>query len=211
MKITFVYQQHKIIPFLQLHMKRVAAVAKTIADNETLPVDNEDIARAMLLHDMGNILKFKFDRFSKELEPEGKTYWERVQQEYKGKYGEDEHLATLSIAQELHMSDRVRELIGSVGFIQSKRNSERDDMSIKICCYSDQRVTPFGVTTLEERIAEARKRYLGNPKYDFDRDAPFLFTIEDQIFSKNKLKPGDITEESIEPLLHSDYFDSLEF
>src|SRR3989344_2472976 len=102
MKITEIYEKYKIPPNLQLHQLRVAGVASIICDNFDKPLDKGSIITTCLLHDMGNILKFNFDIFPEEFYgKQGRAYWEKVKQEFKEKYGEDEHKATHAIAEEL--------------------------------------------------------------------------------------------------------------
>ena len=55
-KISEIYAEYKIMPNLQMHMYRVAAVASLIYDNFNEPLNKEEIITACLLHDMGNII-----------------------------------------------------------------------------------------------------------------------------------------------------------
>src|SRR5690242_14147552 len=111
MGIADIYLQYKILPFLQLHQLRVAAVAVQICRSLSVEVDTNSATVASLLHDMGNILKFDFQAYPSAFEPEGISYWKRVQDEYRAKYGNDEHDATLTIARELGVSDAVLGII----------------------------------------------------------------------------------------------------
>lgn len=211
------------MPNLVEHQLRVAGVAMQICDafeNAGLNVDKDNVVKACLLHDMGNIIKFKLDYFPEHLEPEGLSYWQNIQNEYIEKYGKDEHHATLSIVRELNSSEEIFNLINSIGFLQASKNSESKDFSLKICCYADMRVSPSGVTSLDARLSDLRKRY-GNDRVE-DRSVNYvnrpsvateemrqvfessLFEIEKQIFNNLNIKPEDITEESVKR-----YFDYL--
>jgi len=54
-----IYTAYTVLPSLQLHMLRVAAVAKVICDNWIWEdFDKEATMTSCFLHDMGNILKF---------------------------------------------------------------------------------------------------------------------------------------------------------
>src|SRR5436305_1624080 len=110
--ITEIYEKYKIMPNLQLHQLRVAAVAKKISDNLVTQVDKAAVVEACLLHDMGNIIKFnlsKSPQFPSFLEPEGLKYWQAVKDDYLQKYQtEDEHQATLAIAKEIGASAKVQ-------------------------------------------------------------------------------------------------------
>lgn len=206
MKISEIYNQYRIIPNLQLHQLRVAAVAKQISDNMIINVDNASIVTAALLHDMGNIIKFDLNVFPDFLEPEGLEYWKKVKKSFHRDYGDDEHLAHIEIAKELKIDDKVIEIINNVGFSKSKANYENSSYENKIVAYSDMRVTPFKVVSLEERVYEGRKRYDQNTGEksvftEFEENYDYLKKIERQIFENNKLKPLNINDESTNQLI----------
>ena len=76
-----IYAEFKIMPNLQLHQLRVAAVGKLISEHFTVPVNVRDVVLACLFHDMGNILKFDLTQFPEFREPQGILYWEEVKKE----------------------------------------------------------------------------------------------------------------------------------
>ena len=197
------------MPNLRLHMFRVAGVASVICDNIAENVDRESVITACLLHDMGNIIKFKLDLFPTFLEPEGREYWQNVQNEYFKKYGKDEHVATLDIAREIDVNHKVMNLLESIGFTQAKENYETAYFDRKIAAYSDMRVEPHGVVSLEDRFRDGRKRTrIHKPNsHDeslFEEMSSFLRKIEKQIFEKTAIKTDDVTDEKI-----SDYVKKL--
>jgi hypothetical protein len=218
-KILEIYKKYQIMPQLAEHQFRVAAVAIVVLDNlSPLPnpplqgegrieVDRENIIKACLLHDMGNIIKYDI-KVSGELYPEKFSqedlkYWQKVKEEYIKKYGPDEHRASLEIAKAAGANERVLGLINAIGFQYGKNNAQSEDFGRKICAYSDMRVGPYGVITLEERFLDLRKRYDnkhrlmgGNEdlRLDFENG---LREIEKQIFARCNIKPEDITEDSI--------------
>ena len=197
------------MPNLRLHMYRVAGVASVICDNISENIDRESIIAACLLHDMGNIIKFKLDLFPTFLEPEGRDYWQNVQNEYFKKYGKDEHIATLDIAREIGVNDKVMNLLKNIGFTRAKENYESPDFDVKIAAYSDMRVEPHGVVSLEERLRDGRKRTrIHKPNsHDeslFEEMSIYLRKIEKQIFEKTSIKADDIIDVKI-----SDYVTKL--
>jgi len=203
MSIEHIYKKYKIMPNLQEHMLRTAAVASLICDNFDGPLPKEDIITACLLHDMGNILKFKLDIFPEFNEPESLEYWQNVQKEYKEKYGDGEHVATIKIARELQVYDKVIELINSISFSGIQKYVSGEDFSKKIPEYCDDRVDPFGIVSLEERFIDARKRYIHLDRNASERDAfeNAVKQMEKQIFTKCKIKPEDINNESVAPII----------
>lgn len=199
-KITDIYNEYKIMPNLQMHQLRVAAVAEQFCDSSDVVVDKKSIITACLLHDMGNIIKFKLGYFPEFLEPEGLEYWQNVQNEYVEKYGTDEHEAILMIAKELNMNDVVIKNVDAIGFPNWCNINEHGDLDNKICVYADARVAPFSVLNLDQRLQDGAKRYQGTDKsLDTKRDLLYdcVREIEKQIFSHSKINPEDITDTSI--------------
>ncbi len=202
MKIKDIYQKYKIMPNLRLHMYRVAGVASVICDFANITVDRQSIVSAALLHDMGNIIKFNLDLFPVFLKPEGKEYWHKVQNEYFEKYGQDEHVATIEIAKEIGVDEKVMDLLNNIGFSKMNFTSESSDFNLKIAAYSDMRVEPHGVVSLEKRLIDGRARNMvrksafGNDVI-YEKMASYLRKIEKQIFEKTLIKEDSITDEKI--------------
>jgi hypothetical protein len=203
--ISEIYKEYKTIPSLQEHMFRVAAVASLICDNFEGELPRKDIITACLLHDMGNIIKFRMDVMPQFFEPEGIGYWQKVQNEYKQKYGDNDHEANVKIIKELNISEKIASLanLNQFSLICEHRNSP--DMTIKIVHYSDGRVDPHGIVSYEERMEEARKRYANHNDFFVEERRRKLVAcgkdIEKQIFAKCKIRPEDITNESVAPII----------
>lgn len=199
--ITDIYEKYKIMPLLAMHQIRVAAVAMMICDSLSVLLDKDSIIKACLIHDIGNIIKFDLNHFPEHNEPQGIEYWEQVKNEYINKYGNDEHVASVKIAKELHVSQFIIELVTSVNssFIIEIKNG--DDLAKKICNYADNRVTPHGVTSIKERNLEAKERYKNHIRsFDDESNNLFIFNmemIEKQIFYLSNIKPEDINDESV--------------
>lgn len=223
MKIQDIYNQYTIMPSLQLHMLRVSAVAQLICNSfkkklpeeirdqvreDNLQIDTENIIAACLLHDMGNILKFNMNILPEFLEPEGKGYWQNIKDQYQEKYGIDEHDATIQIVRELRVSDRIVELVDSFHFLRAKENAQTNDFGIKICAYSDMRVEPHYIVSLEGRLEEGRQRFYQS-KPELFKDTIFqdmaasLKQIENQIFKYTTITPAYITDETITPFIEN--------
>lgn len=211
MTILEVYEKSKIMPNLAEHQLRVAAPASQILDNlSPSPSPYKERGNAVLaclLHDIGNIIKFDLSKSKNLLNVDlDLDYWQKVKSEFVKKYGEDEHIASVAIARELGVSDRVLELVDCVGFSQAEGNLESGDLGKQICAYADMRVNPGGVVGMEERFKDLRVRYAnrtiewgGQDKRDvYEKN---LRAIEQEIFTKCKILPGDITEEKVRPIM----------
>jgi hypothetical protein len=203
-KIWDIYDEYKIMPRLREHQLRVAAVASLICDNFTEPLDKENLVTACLLHDMGNIIKFKLDYFPEFTKPEGLDHWQKIKDEYIKKYGENEYVAVFKIVAEVGVNERLVELIKAISFLGAPSLVSDTDFCKKIVEYCDDRVGPFGVISLEQRFADLRKRYAdrdqdrGNVARDNFENA--LRQLEKQIFAKCKIKPSDTNDETIKPI-----------
>lgn len=204
-KITDIYEDYKIMPNLQKHMLRVAAVASVICDNFSEKIDKDNVVIACLFHDMGNIIKSDLNYFPNFLQPEGLEYWQKVKEKYIEKYGSSEHTATETIMKEIGLPERAIFYFKNMGFHNSTKNETEKFLEHKICNYSDMRVGPYGVIPMEERIEEGHKRYLGREHSlasdDFEFLVKSLRNIEKQIFAKCKIKPEDVNNESVAPII----------
>lgn len=197
-KISEIYTEYKIMSNLQEHMLRVAAVASLICENFNEPLPKEEIVTACLIHDMGNIIKSRFEFFPEFLEPEGLEYWQKVKDDYIKKYGENEEDANEKIAQELGVSSKIIFLVNQDCFSLFCQQKDSDNMGVKVMHYADARVSPYGVVSYEERMNEAKKRYENSPREE--ERQKFVACgkeIEKQIFAKCKIKPEDINDETV--------------
>jgi hypothetical protein len=194
-----IYKAYKIMPNLQLHQLRVAAVGKMICDNFREPVEKNDVVLACLFHDMGNIVKFDLGRFPEFLEPEGRAYWEEVKRDVEKKYGSEQHVASEAIARELGLSEAVLRMIRSSGFRDMPKIIESDDRAWKILKYADLRVAPKGIVSLAERFEDFAVRYRGNITDVETLEKGRL--LETQIFAHADIRPEDVTDESVAPFM----------
>jgi len=209
MTIATIYKKYRIMPTLQEHMLRVAAVASLICDSIDVPVDRKSIISACLLHDMGNIIKFRMGVLPEFYEPEGLEYWQEVKNEFSKKYGENEHEATLKIIKEgLGLPERITNLVDQVRFGFTCKHRDGDDFNMKIVHYADGRVDPHGVVSYEERMNEGKKRYKGHKSTfgameegEREKLVQCGKEIERQIFAQCKIKPEDINDEAVAPII----------
>ncbi len=206
MTIEEVYENYNVLPFLRLHMYRVAGVSAVICKSLNQSVDTTSIVKAALLHDMGNIIKFDLETFEESLKPQGLSYWEDVKIKFIRQYGEDEHKATLTIARQLEVSGYVLDLIDSVGFSKAKESFQTQNLGKCIVCYSDQRVSPHKVTDIKTRTEEGKKRYKDRKNFDaslFDEIVSYLYQIEQFIFLHSDISPQDVSDQVVNEIIPS--------
>jgi hypothetical protein len=198
--ISEIYKEYKIFPALQEHMFRVAAVAYLICGNFNEPLPKEEIVLACLLHDMGNIIKIDLDVFPKCFEQEGIDYWQKVKDDYIAKYGTNEHKANVLIARELGFPKEIIDMVDRFDFSHACKYASGDNMVHKVINYADWRVDPHGIVSYHERQEEAKKRYQNRPDSIGGEAREKLRVcgneVEKQIFSKCKIKPEDINDQT---------------
>lgn len=198
-------------------MTRSAAVGAYIADHwkKENKLDKTSIIQALLLHDMGNIIKFDF-RFSHLLGEEEKNvyYWKKVQEEFKEKYGLDEHVATIAIAKEIGLKDKAFEFLNVIGSSKLNQALQTDDWNKKIVVYCDFRVDPHGIVTVNQRFDEIVERYKGREHElgkieETEKKRKSCLELEKQLqtmvdFDFNKLSNTDI-ESYIDFVVNTEY------
>lgn len=197
------------MPGLQLHQLRVAALARYVAGSLSVPVKIDLVVCAALFHDMGNILKSDFTTFPDFLGDKDASYWESVKREYVVSYGTNVHEATQAIAREIGLNEEVVSLIDAMGFSRMESIRDSDSIELKIIEYADSRTAPRGVLSLQERLEDARKRYegknfSGEPTFGRARWEELMSAaevIEEQLFSVSSIKPSDVSESVIAPLM----------
>lgn len=196
-----IYGEYKTMPGLQLHQLRVAAVGKFICGHLNKPVRTEDVVIACLFHDMGNILKFNLSAFPEFTAPEGIEYWESVKEEYREKYGTEQHSATEKIARELGLSQAILVILGATGFSRIAEVAASGSMETKIVQYADMRVGPFGILPFKERLDDLSRRYAAKKDRLYEEAERGCEDIEQQIFAVADITPEDITDAVAAPLI----------
>jgi len=205
MKIFDIYKKYSITRLLQFHQLRAAAVGKLIADNflQKNLIDEKAVITTLLLHDMGNIIKFDLDNSPKLLKEESENlqYWKKIKNEFIEKYGKDEHVATAQIGKELGVSKVVEGFLSKLKSV--KGAYESSDFNLKICFYSDLRCGPFGILSVDERFDDLLLRYRGrnHPIADLQRtqnNRKCTLEIEKQLQEFVSFDLKRISDQSIE-------------
>jgi len=202
------------MPSLQLHQLRVAAVAKMICDNFNPPagraINTNDVLLAALFHDMGNIIKSDLTTFPDFVAPEGLEHWSAIRESFIERYGPDTHKANVVIARELGLPEPAVSLIDGIGFSRVSAIVSGNSFEQKIVEYSDMRVGPLGVLSLDERLLEGRARFIargvsGKREHyvgdGFEKLFKAAHALEKQIFELTNIAPGVITDSAAVPLI----------
>ncbi len=201
MKISEIYEKFNIPQNLQEHMIRVAKICQFVCDHWRGKVINREIIlKAALLHDLGNIVKFDFDKYPRLLDKEGSRIesLKEIQSKTIKKYGSDDHEATKKMIEEIGVDEKLKDIILRKAFGNALETEKSDNWEVKILFYCDLRAGPFGVMPLKERLNEALPRlekykHLGNLE-DFVKACE---NIEKRIQSNINVDISKITEEKI--------------
>ena len=205
MNIHQIYSKYSIPPNLKTHMLSTAALAKIIinswvdAENQ---VDYERVILSCLLHDMGNIIKFKFQNLDPQSELINELdHWKKVQKEFKEKYGDDEENATFQIVEEISIPNSVVKLLHDKE-IYHENDLQKFDNEINICRYVDSVIAPDGIVSLAEKIKYSEIRYGNIPGTRVASDlwpliVEFLYKIEEIIQKNTIIDITQITQEEL--------------
>jgi hypothetical protein len=203
MKISEIYTKYKIPIILQNHMYRVTAVGRIVVESlkPAIDLDLDTVTKELLLHDMGNILKIPVKVNSLFTEEE-QIDLIKVQEEFAQKYGNEEHVATLIIAKELGVSEKVIYILENTGSSKLHLTIESDDWYLKVCSYADFRVSPKEVVTITERFDEIIKRYAGREHVLSDvekteKKKQLALILEKQIQEKSQISLNEITFDQV--------------
>lgn len=208
--ITSIYRSYRVPRQLQQHLLQVAGIAAWILDRWRGPaVDRQLIIEALLLHDIGNIVKADYTRFPALLPTEetgNLEYWKAVQNWLMRRYGKTDTEVTYNIAKELNISEDILNLIQNKQFVLNAETMKSLNYERKISAYADQRVSPKGILPLRQRLIEAVHRYQGVSHASVNRpNRDYLIEcadgIERQIFEHIDGAPEDIHDGSIQPYI----------
>lgn len=202
-----IYKRYPVPLNLQKHLLRVAAIGAYVANNWKGPrINKTDLVAYLLLHDIGNIVKFDFkqaDMYEADVASDLEG-WKKRQQEIVAKYGKEDHQVMAAIARELGAAPRILHLLQHNDFFKLDAIRTGSDWEQKIGKYADLRVAPFGVVSLAERFKDIKKRYAGRvPLEKVDARIDDAYEIEKQVLSNTSLKAEDINDEAIKKYVDS--------
>lgn len=193
MSVKQVYKQYLIPPNLQKHMLRVAALSAILAENWTgKEFDKEALVIACVFHDMANIIKFNFNKPSLFKEEAAQAeYWKKVQQDTIKKYGNNVHLATFQICQEIGLPKNVLHIINKLEWDDALKILDQQNYEVAIAIYCDMRMGPYGIMPLKDRIDNLATR---NKAHDMDFIKKAATLLESTIQKYLAINLNDITD-----------------
>ncbi len=186
-------------------MLTVAGVGAIICDNWKGPkISKKRIVATLLVHDLANIMKYDLSKRGMHLlTPSDRkriAFLRAVKEEAIARYGKDPEEAITKIAKGLNFSKSVTSLLERMSAVHSKKYEldelfARKDWELAICLYSDWRVSPKGIVSVNERVHDLSVRYGIGAKESRELLSE-LSGVERCLLRNVKLRPAEINDSS---------------
>jgi len=164
MTIQDLYDRFLITKNLQTHQLRTAALGQVIVEDWIGPQINiQDVVFTLLIHDMGNLVKFNLDTPDSKKwmagEKESLDFWKKIQKKYQQKYGKRADQANVKIAREINCPNKIIDFLEHHEWQDLPAAIETKQWEHQIVFYGDVRIRPQGLTSLADRILDLKNRY----------------------------------------------------
>jgi len=216
--ITQLYKKYHVPKNLELHMFWVSALGQKIIDHWVGPkLHQKHTVSALLLHDIGNLVKFELNSswWLKNmqkivLEETNSTNFlnnlKKAQTQMIKKYGKNSELANVAILKEIGVEKGIIELIEDHSWERLTVALNTENWEEKIVEYCDLRVIPNGLTTVENRMNDLRQRYQHRDSSWADQESfqsrlSLVKQLEDQLEERTNIQLKTITHKEIESLV----------
>lgn len=163
MTIQQAYDKYRVPVNLQLHQLRVAALAQIMMENWTGPsLDETTLVTAALFHDFAKLIGFDLGKRVNDETDAEIAELERDQKWLREKYGKNDHEVTVKICHELGVPQAVVDLLEKKNIrpwdVKIQTIFDSPSFELKILSNCDARISPNGLTTMDERFAEVLQR-----------------------------------------------------
>lgn len=205
-----IFQRYQLPELLQKHLWRTASLMELLVRHWHGPELNQPVLiETMLLHDLGNLVKFDLSVTAPLplLSPQEIEKYRALQAEWHHKYGTVVDAVTVQLITELRLVNgpAMSQIILEHTDGTQASTVNHDDWMQKLCDYTDFRIAPQGLVTLQERFADLGKRYAGraadwNTAEKVAQKLAFFTSIETQLQTHLDLNLAEITAADLEPL-----------
>lgn len=204
--VPLVYSKYRVPLLTRKHMYRCAALASYICDHwkgDLGKINKNNLIIALLLHDVANIVKIDFKATYDELERNSIHYWLSVKDLMEKDYGKDDHEAVALICEEIGISKDIIELIRQKEFRKNRETYESRNFTRMVAAYCDQRISPNGLMSLEDRLKDARVRREGDKsasvnQEDYEEMKAYILKVEREIQKNVDIDLSEINDTEIE-------------
>ena len=141
-------------------MLRTASLAMILLENWIgEPVDKKAIVQACVLHDIAKPMEFDLAKQAQfGMSQDEIDELEKLQIRLKKDYGDNEHQATVKICKKVGCSHTAVRLVNNLEWSYVPRLIKERDIHSLIPIYSDMRIGPKGILSLNERLEDLKKR-----------------------------------------------------
>lgn len=159
MNVPDILKQYLTPKNLQLHMLRVASLAKIITDNWFgVQLDKDAVVRACIFHDIAKPINMDLTKQAQfGMSVAEIADLEKLQQQLKANY-DNEHRAVVGIYKTIGSSPKVIEIIDNLEWINIPSLLQKNDFDSFIPIYCDMRIGPKGIMELQQRLKEVEGR-----------------------------------------------------
>ncbi len=205
-----IFERYRLPQLLQTHLWRTASLMELLLNHWHGPeLDKELLIETMLLHDLGNLVKFDLTDTTPIMllsETELPMY-RALQAKWHQKYGKVVDAVTVSFIKELRLANgpTMSQIILAHTDGTQATTVAQNDWSQKLCDYTDFRIAPHGLVTLQQRFDDLSKRYAAResgwktPEKVAEK-LSFFTTIETQLQAQIGRDLDQIVAADLEPL-----------
>jgi hypothetical protein len=189
MTVKQIYSEYLLPENLQHHMLRVAGLAQIITTDQ-------NVILACLFHDIAKPINFdlaKQARFG--MSPADISELAGLQIRLVGKFGPDEHQATVGICREIGLNPQAVKLVDNLEWKYIPELLQLGDPVPLIPIYCDMRIGPKGILSLSQRIEDLKSRA---GEEDFDSYLKNGLELEHMLQSQVSLDLNTITNADLE-------------
>jgi len=168
MKLSVIYDQYSIPRNLRTHMLRVASLGRLICVNlsPTIKIDKVLLITSLLVHDMGNIVKFDFSsnliKWSEDV-----AVLKKIQNTFITKYGSADHEVTENILKEIGVKDSIIKTTHEMTIEKLGHILKNKQWDLLVATYADYRIGPIGIISLDQRIDDLVVRNGNKPSLNW--------------------------------------------
>jgi len=203
-----------------MHMLWVTSIGALAIENWSgSAIDQNQVISALLLHDIGNVIKFELGS-SQVKKLYSKQELEKlviVQKQMIDLYGDNADIANILILKKLRVDKQIIQLLDNHSFDFLPTLLDSENWNEKIVFYSDLRVAPWGIVSVTQRIKNLKERYCHrNPDWNnnslYKKWLNWSTQLEDQLNQHTKIDLKSLSQHQIEEkvLELSDYQISVE-
>lgn len=214
--ISQLFSRYQIPVNLEQHLIQVAALGQLICQNWAgSPLNHDQIVSALLLHDIGNLVKFDLNQaWTKAILAESSAQnpdlpqsfkaWQNLQTQFRRRYSYNADEANFAIVKELKIDPAIINILRDHTFEDLAVLLASKNWAKMILFYCDLRFSSTGLVAVTERLQDLRARYqIHDPRYTdpkiFARWLKNSLALENLLQQHTTLRLTQLTSSQLEP------------